>query len=99
MLKWTVGNCLACKACVFCGANDDTIYVANALPPSWTLKLTENWGKTKKDFKGEVALPSSLSFLICLQAGARDQCTSALSLKKIHLLYRPVKANQSAGRV
>ena len=82
MLKRTVGNCLACKARVFCGANDDTIYVTNALPPSWMLKLTENWGETKKDVKGEVARPSSLSFLICFQAGARDQCTSAFSLKK-----------------
>ena len=63
-------------------AKDDTIYVTNALPPSWTLKLTANWGETKKDVKGEVARPSSLSFLICFQAGAHDQWTSALSLKK-----------------
>ena len=24
------------------------------LPPSWTLKLTESWGKSKNDSKGEV---------------------------------------------
>ena len=24
------------------------------LPPSWTLKLIESWGKSKKDSKGEV---------------------------------------------
>ena len=46
-------------------ANDNTNYVTNVPPPSWTLKLTE--------VKGEVARPSSLCFLICFQAGARDQ--------------------------
>ena len=51
-------------------------------------------GETKKDFKAEVALPSSLSLLICFQPGARDQCTSALSLKKYTLStgqYRPIR--------
>ena len=67
MLKWTVGDCLARKV---------------VRTPSWMSKLTENWGKTKIDFKVDVARPSSLSFLICFQAGAQDQCTTELSLKK-----------------
>ena len=49
------GNMLACKAGIFCHAKSDTYYFGtNALPPSWMLKLTESWGKSKTDFKGEV---------------------------------------------
>ena len=36
-------NYLACKAGIFCIANDGTY----DLPPSWTLKLTESWGESK----------------------------------------------------
>ena len=38
-----VRNDLACKAGIFCSANNDT----NDLAPSWTLKLTESWDESK----------------------------------------------------
>ena len=43
---------LACKAGVFCSA---IMFFSgnNAIPPSWTLKLPESWGKSKTEFKGE----------------------------------------------
>ena len=57
-ISWTsrpsVGSAqsVACKSGVFCSLKDDTI--KNVLPPSWTLKLTESWGESKNDSKGEV---------------------------------------------
>lgn len=49
------GNMLACKAGIFCNANGDTFLGGNEYsPPSWMLKLTESWGKSKTNFKGEV---------------------------------------------
>jgi len=49
------GNMLVCKAGIFCGANGDTFFRGGECsPPFWMLKLTESWGKSKTDFKGEV---------------------------------------------
>ena len=43
---------------IFCGANGDTFFWGGGggecSPPSWVLKLTESWGKSKTEFKGEV---------------------------------------------
>ena len=47
---------LDCKGGVFCCANDSTVFGANALPASWTLKLTEIWGESKNNF-GERSPP------------------------------------------
>ena len=47
---------LACKGGVFCCANDNTVFGFNALPASWTLKLTETWGESKNNF-GERSPP------------------------------------------
>ena len=48
---WT--SRLACKG-VFCSTDDDTFfYKNNAIPPSWTLNLTDSWGESKTDqFQG-----------------------------------------------
>ena len=60
---------VACKAGVFCGANDNT----NVFPPSWTLKLTESWGESKND--SNAAHSSSLSFSIAFKMGAAINVT------------------------
>ena len=57
------------------------------LPPSWTLKLIESWGKSEKDSKGEV---DGLKWRRKWGRGGQhprcfnghDQCTSGLSSKK-----------------
>ena len=57
------------------------------LPPSWTLKLTESWGRSKRDSKGEV---DGLKWRRKWGRGGQhprcfnghDQCTSGLSSKK-----------------
>ena len=45
---------------------------------SWTLKLSESWGESKTDFKGEVE--GSLLFF-AFQDRDRDQSTSQSCLK------------------
>ena len=44
---------LSCKAGVFCSSSNDTVIGTNALPPSWTLKLTGSWGELKNYSRGE----------------------------------------------
>ena len=39
---------------LFCIGNDDAFFENNAILSFWTLKLTENWGESKSDFKEEV---------------------------------------------
>ena len=55
---------VACKAGVFCSANDNT----NVFPPPWTLKLRESWGESKNDSND--AHPSFLSFSIAFKMAA-----------------------------
>ena len=62
--KRHTGELVACKADVFCSANDNT----NVFPPSWTVKLPESWGESKND--SNAAHPSSLSFSIAFEMAA-----------------------------
>ena len=73
--KRYTGELVACKAGVFCSANENT----NVFPPSRTLKLTESWGESKNDCNA--AHPSSLSFSIAFKMAAAINVSLNFRLK------------------